>query len=172
MKRIIILFLSTVIVLSLVTLPVSATEDTAEDVFDIETIDKVDGSTIIHYTDGSTLTISSVRLNDQATALVSTAKSISADRVVTYEDADGVLQWNYTLYGTFSYVSGVSSTCTNASYTHEIFDSGWDFSEGSASRSGNKALGHGIYKLKFLFVTIKTYTIDISLTCDVYGNVT
>ena len=69
-------------------------------------------------------------------------------------------------------VYGKSSTCIDASYTQTIYESDWTFSDGAAIKSGNTAIGNGNFKLKFFFVTVQTYEIDISLTCDVYGNVT
>ena len=131
-----------------------------------------DGGTTIYYDDGSVLTISPVQVSEADAQLLATSKTINADRIASYTDASDVLQWKYTLTGHFSYVYGVSSTCTGASYTQEICDSGWEFSDGAAIKSGNTAIGNGVYKLKFLFFTAKTYTIDISLTCDIYGNIT
>ena len=130
------------------------------------------GETTVCYDDGSVLTISPVRVSEADTQLLATSKTLTADRSASYTDSNGVLQWEYTLIGHFSYVYGVSSTCTGASYTQEIYDYGWKFSDGAATTSGNTAIGNGIYKLKFLFITEKKYIIDISITCDVYGNLT
>ena len=127
---------------------------------------------VIYFDDGSSLEISYPRVTESAYTTYSTAKTVTCDKDATYRDSDGNLEWIYTLTGTFSYTYGVSSTCTKASYTQTIYDDSWSFSDGSATRSGNKAIGKGTFTGKILFITFKTCNVDISLTCDKYGNVT
>ena len=67
-------------------------------------------------------------------------------------------------------MEGVSATCTNATYTQTINDGYWHFSDGNAYAENNVAHGLGTFKKKVLFITLKTYNIDISVTCDAYGN--
>ena len=54
---------------------------------------------------------------------------------------------------------------------NNIYDSSWTFSNGSATRSGNTAYGKGHYTKKVLFITTKNYDVDISVSCDKYGNI-
>ncbi|MGM9681333.1 MAG: hypothetical protein ACI3XR_07500 [Eubacteriales bacterium] len=122
-----------------------------------------DGSTVIYYEDGSKLTVSPARIVETQSSARATSKTVSSGRDATFTDSDGTLQWKYTLTATFSYVEGVSSTCTNASYTQTIYDSSWTFSDGSATKSGNVATGSGKYVKKILFITVNTYNIDIHL---------
>ncbi len=132
-----------------------------------------DGSTVTVFADGSVLLVSPVyTIDDQSITTLATSTTLSRGKDVTYTDSNGNLEWKYTLTATFSYVSGVSSTCTKASYSQTINDSSWSFSDGSATKSGNTAYGKGTFKHKVLFITTKTYNIDISMTCDKYGNVT
>lgn len=131
-----------------------------------------DGTSITHFADGSTLTISPVQSVEANYLVRATSQTITKSRVASFTNSNGVLEWKYTLTATFSYVAGVSSTCTQASYTQSIYENGWSFSNGSATKSGNVATGKGTFKHKVLFITTKTYNIDISLTCDKYGNVT
>lgn len=166
MKKIFISFLLTIAVLCTTVIPVTA-EETTPDISQNK-----EYSSIVYFEDGSVLEISAPHIVKISLAPLATAKTITASRAATYKDSDGVLQWKYTLTGTFSYTSGVSSTCTKASYTYNVYDSGWSFSDGAATKSGNKATGTGTFKFKVLFVTLKTYNINISLTCDTYGNVT
>lgn len=91
---------------------------------------------------------------------------------VTHYESDDSITWQYTLTGYFTVTSGVSSVCTNATYSQYINASGWYFSNGSATYSGNTAYGAGTYKYKILFITIQTIEIDISISCDIYGNLT
>lgn len=146
--------------------PVYAADDTSY------TVQLEDGSTVTYFSDGSKLTVSGVIEDESTTSTLATAKTVTKHREATYTNGNGEVDWRYTLYATFSYVPGVSSTCTNTYYTQNIYEGNWTFSNGSATKSGNKAYGKGTYELKVLFITTKTCNIDISLTCDVNGNVT
>ena len=131
-----------------------------------------DGGTITYFADGSTLTISAVKNVDEPNLVRATTQTVTKSKDVTYKDKSGNLEWKYTLTATFSCESGVSSTCTKASYSTTINDNSWSFSNGSATKSGNVATGNGTFKLIILFITMNTYNINITLTCDKYGNVT
>lgn len=146
------------------TIPTYATESPTD------IIHTDDGSTIIYNEDGSSFIISAP-YGTETQGSRTTVRTITKHKDVTYQDSDGNLVWKYTLTGTFSF-DGSSSACTNASYTQSIYDSIWTFSDGSATKSGNVATGKGKFVSKFLFITVKTYNIDIHLTCDKYGNVT
>lgn len=92
-------------------------------------------------------------------------------KYVTRQDSNGNIVWRYGLTATFSYIPGVSSTCTNATYSVENNSSIWSFSDGSTSISGNVAHGYGKFERKLLgLIVLETNNIDISLTCDTYGN--
>ncbi len=170
MKKIFAFITVLVMLFSCAVLPVSAEETSLEEV---QRTQSPDGTTVIYYDDGSTLTISPVQITQiSAYSTDSTEKKLSANRSAMRKDSDGNIEWEYTLYGTFTYVPGVSSVCTAATYRYEINDDAWSFSDGSATKSGNKAFGKGVFKRKFLLITTDTVNIDIFLTCDIYGNVT
>lgn len=169
MKKTLLLLFIVLSVTALTVVPVFAQE---ESYAATETILEEDGTVHMIYEDGSVLTLSPIQTDENDISTYSNEKTITKHRIASFKDANGKLCWEYTLYGEFSYVYGVSSTCTRASYTQHIYDDGWEFSDGSATRSGNVAYGKGTYKKSLLFITIKTYNIDISLTCDIYGNVT
>ncbi len=171
MKKIFAFITVLVMLFSCAVLPVSAEETSP---VAVQRIQNPDGTTVIYYDDGSTLTISPVQITTQISAYStdSTEKKLSANRSATRKDSDGNIIWKYTLYGTFTYVPGVSSVCTAATYRYEINDDAWSFSDGSATKSGNMAIGKGVFKRKTLFITTNTANIDISLTCYIYGNVT
>ncbi len=168
MKKIIICLLLVSIVFSTLSFCTFADED--QNTNAVQTVKASDGSTITYFDDGSFLTVSPVREIGSSVATYATDKTASGSKDVTFTDANGNLDWTYTLTATFSYVYGVSSTCTSASYTKEIYDNDWSFSDGSATKSGNVATGKGKFVCKVLFITFKTYNIDISITCDIYGN--
>lgn len=125
---------------------------------------------VVYFDDGSRLVISAIYETENSSSIKTAANTITRSRDIYCEDSNGNLEWKYTLTATFSYNYGVSSTCTSASYTQTIYDDKWSFSGGSAERSGNTAYGKGHYVKKWLIVTKET-DIDISLSCDIYGNV-
>ena len=100
---------------------------------------------VVYFDDGSRLIISPVYETKDDSSIKTAANTVTRSRDACYEDSNGNMEWKYTLTATFSYNYGVSSTCTNASYTQTIYDSKWSFSDGSAERSGNTAYGKGHY---------------------------
>ena len=136
----------------------------------LTTASQVDESaTVIYYEDGSKLTISAPIVEDVYSRATYT-KSASKD--ARFEDSDGNIEWEYTLHATFSYTYASSAVCTDTYYTQTIYEGNWTFSNGAATKSGATATGAGNYVKKVLFVTVKNIKIDISLTCDKYGNIT
>ncbi|MCH5341156.1 MAG: hypothetical protein J1E01_06800 [Acetatifactor sp.] len=128
-------------------------------------------ASVVYFDDGSRLVISPIYGTKDGSTIKTAANTVTRSRDVYYEDSNGNLELKYTLTATFSYNYGVSSTCTSASYTQTIYDDKWSFSDGSATKSGNTAYGKGHYVKKQWFVVIKDVDIDISLSCDIYGNV-
>lgn len=124
-------------------------------------------TTITYFDDGSYLikTIISDTVPPRATTFTK-----SGNIVASYYDGDDTLLWEYTLYGEFEVVSGVSAVCTSATYTQTIYANRWSFSNGQATASGNTAYGVGTFKKKVLFVTTSTVDVDLNIVCDIYGN--
>lgn len=160
MKRISCLLLSLIFITALFAIPANAEEiaDTGDIVGSVHTFE--DGSYII-------IGVPKISL---VPLMRSNSLSLSAEIPASFINASNEIEWEYTLTATFSYVYGVSATCTNADYSYTIYDDSWKFSDGSTSRSGATAYGYGTFKNKFLFITTKTVEIDLSMTCDVYGN--
>lgn len=127
-------------------------------------------SSVVYFDDGSRLVISPIYETKDSSSIKTAANTVTGSCDVYCEDSDGKMEWKYTLTATFSYSYGVSSTCTSASYTQTIYDDKWSFSDGSAERSGNTAYGKGHYVKKWLILS-KDIDIDISLSCDINGNV-
>ena len=128
---------------------------------------------IIYLDNGGYITITLV-VDDLPSLSRSSSKSASytrfGEKSVASNDASGNLEWEYTLFGEFFVVEGVSAVCTNASYSENIYKSGWSFSDGDATQSGNTAYGVGTFKKKVLFITVDTVNIDVQLSCDINGN--
>lgn len=86
------------------------------------------------------------------------------------KNSDGDVLWSFTLRGQYDVVEGVSSVCTLAKYSYNIYDNSWSLDSASTSKSANKAIGNATFKKKVLFVTTDTKSFTLTLTCDKYGN--
>lgn len=140
---------------------------------DTVTMDNQSSTEIIYLDNGSYITITLITQDISPLSLESsnsTSFTRTGRKLVTSTDKNGNLEWEYTLFAEYSVVEGVSATCTSARYSQTIYASGWSFSNGNATKSGNIAYGVGTFKRKVLFVTADTVNIDIKLSCDIYGN--
>ena len=95
-------------------------------------------------------------------------KSGTKERV--YTDANGNIVWSLTVHGEFRVIEGASVTCTSARSNVEIFDSEWTCVSQYASPSGNKAIAHGEFQRKLLGGVISARDVDVTLSCDHFGN--
>jgi hypothetical protein len=86
-----------------------------------------------------------------------------------YYGSDGAAKWQAVLNATFIY-TGSSSTCTASSCDVTIYDSNYYLISKNASRSGNAAYGTATVGRKILGITHDQNTINLTLTCDVNGN--
>lgn len=127
-------------------------------------------TSVIYLENGGRIVLSPVYETNCA-SVAGAVNTVTRSRDVSYSSPNGTLEWKYTLTATFSYEYGVSSTCTDATYTQTIYNSAWSFSNGSASRSGDTAYGKGHYQKKELFVVLENIDVDVSISCDIYGNV-
>ena len=84
---------------------------------------------------------------------------------------DNTLVWKYTLTGYFEVNQGVSSVCYDVDYSTQINSNGWHFYNDGTYYSGNTAYGAGTFKYKVLMITINTINVNLSVTCDIYGNI-
>lgn len=125
-----------------------------------------DGSTVYLFSDGSKLTVSAVRSVAEEKGVMT---NTSGSKDMTFTNSDNVVEWKYTLHATFSYTYGVSSSCTSAYYTQNIYQGNWSFSNGSATKSGNTAHGVGTFEKRVLFIVINTVDVDLHIYCDKYG---
>lgn len=131
-----------------------------------------DSTEAIETEDGGYLTVTLVTFSTPGNEKASTYTK-TAHKYATQYDVDGNVVWRYTLTGMFSVNSGVSATCSNASYSVENNSSQWHFSDCSASASGNVAHGVGTATKKVMLIIVaETVNIDLNLTCDKYGNIT
>lgn len=125
---------------------------------------------IIYYEDGSYIIIS-IFEEETLPLQARTPSTKTATKHVIKYDKDDVTLWEYILEGTFSIEIGRSAVCTNASYTVDIYKDSWKFSDGDAYTLNNIGYGVGTFKKKLLGVTIQTVEIDLSISSDIYGNI-
>lgn len=131
-----------------------------------------DGATVICFEDGSKLTISPIEVIESTDGVsrASGTQMKTGTETAIFEDSSGNLKWEYTLTARFAYYSGESVACVSATYSQTIYDDAWSFSNGSTVKSGNTAYGYGTFKKKVLFVTTQSHDVDLSISCDLYGN--
>lgn len=133
-----------------------------------ETDEKIICETTEYFKDGSSVTII---LTEESTALKRTSTySKSGSKHYVFYDKDKVELWRFSVHGTFTVNSGISSTCTANSYSISISDDTWQNESASTYNSGNQAIGDATFIQKYLFVTINTQDCHVVLTCDFNGN--
>ena len=90
-------------------------------------------------------------------------------KTLRIKDSDGDIIATFKLAASFRYSSD-SVTCTSASYSTDVSDSKWEFTDASAWKSGAKAYGDFTIKRKILGITLENISRTITLTCDNQGN--
>ena len=87
----------------------------------------------------------------------------------SYYSGDNKLLWTVSLTGTFTY-SGISSTCTASNVRITIYNDSWYTEYKASHMSANSALGEASMCRKILGVTVEKRIVELTLTCDVDGN--
>lgn len=123
----------------------------------------VDDVIVIHYEDGSYLTISTFEVSSRST------NTKSGCREYIYTDSSGVEQWRCVLNATFTY-DGTTSRATLASADFTSSSSNWVKDTLFTYRSSNTAYADLTVIQKFLGITVDTYKYTFSLSCDKDGN--
>lgn len=124
-----------------------------------------DGSYIVNQLYGSNYTFS----DNYTTSETNSSIIIGARSFIMYDPKGSVL-WEYKVIGHFAVDLGVSSSCYFANYEQTIYNPVWHFSNGLSGFYSNTAYGKGTFKHIVLLITLKTVNVDISVSCDVYGN--
>ena len=122
-----------------------------------------DRETVVHYEDGSYLTISVYEFPARS------SNTKSGYKRLIYTDANGTEMWRCVLNATFTY-DGTTSKATLASAQFTSSDSNWYEDTLYTYRSGNTAYGQLTVGKKLLGVTVGTYNYTLTLTCDKDGN--
>ena len=115
------------------------------------------------FTDGSILYEGKIETLD------CTRGGVTSQRSYYYQNSSGNVLWTATVIGTFTY-NGRTSSCTSASCRTTIYDSAWSEESCDAHTSGSSAVGSVVMLRKWLFFTLESVPVTITLTCDKNGN--
>lgn len=106
---------------------------------------------------------------DTSSSISRSTQTISGSKYTTYHDPNGTALWKFTVHGSFQFIPGSSAGCVSSSYSLNIYNSSWENSYASASKSGNQAIGDATFKKKVLLVTTNIEDVHLVLTCSAYG---
>lgn len=112
-------------------------------------------------------------LDDSKHSRATGSYEVSGSKATEYYDSADNLDWRVNVRGVFLVIPGNSidsGNCTDCSLTYNIYDSGWKISNISERTITNNAHGSCTMKNKFLGITLQTVTVDLYITCDIYGN--
>ena len=110
-----------------------------------------------------------VIITEDASSISRSTQSISGSKYTTYHDSNGTALWEFGVHGTFQFIPGSSAGCVSSSYSINIYDSSWENSYASASKSGNQAIGDATFKKKVLLITTNIEDVHLVLSCTAYG---
>ncbi len=99
---------------------------------------------------------------------IGTKGKVTHTKSYTYYDSDNTMLWQVYLIAAFTY-NGTSATCTVASVGHEIYNSAWQVTSETASKSGNTATGSFTVKRYLLGIPIKTINKTLTMSCSPSG---
>lgn len=148
MKRIICLFVTMILLVTL--LPINTSANEME-------------SRIIYFADGSFLEVI------METVELRTSGTISGGKTYQYKNSNGELQWKAVLNGMFTY-TGSSATCTSSSCNVTIYNTSWYQVTKTTGKRGATATAELTMGYKVLGITAKKVPISMTLTCDKDGN--
>lgn len=123
--------------------------------------------TVKYLEDGSSIITSVYEELVQTRSNLYTKTGSKIDRYVSTE---GEVVWSLTVYGEFQVIEGASVTCTSASCSTAIYNDAWSCTRKSASPSGNQAVANGVFEMTVLGIVISTENVNVTLSCDPYGN--
>lgn len=120
-----------------------------------------------YYEDGSSLVIS---VYEETVQTRSNLYNRVGRKDYKYRDANGTVLWTFAVTGEFRVLEGASVTCISASCSAEVFHEAWVCTRKYAETSGSWAIANGEFERSLLGIVIDRDTVQVSLTCDVYGN--
>ena len=94
----------------------------------------------------------------------------TGSKVYRFRNADGEVLWALTVHGEFQVIEGASVTCTSASCSTSIYNDAWSCTRKSAAPSGSQAVATGQFQKTLLGIVVDTENVNVTLSCDPYGN--
>lgn len=120
---------------------------------------------IIHFEDGSSVTIELVVLEERA------AYTKRATKTYTYRNSLGNAEWSAELIGSFRY-DGETATCMSSICNVSISNTNWYVISKSATESGNTAKASLKMGCRSASITTQTKSLSMQIACDRNGNIT
>ena len=135
-----------------------------------------EGTTYTYFEDGSylltTLTVESdANFSTSSGTRVLDPFNVTATQTGSYYDSVGDLNWEVTLTAVFYVDPADYAECTSSDLTSVIYKSKWSMSNVDERCVTNNAYGACDMKCRFLGIVTQTVIVEITLTCDKYGNV-
>ena len=163
MKRLISVLCSILLILScfvfVPSVDASESEESGELVLVSETVKYLeDGSSII------------TSVYEEVVQTRSNLYTKTGSKVDRYVSTEGETVWSLTVHGEFRIVEGASVTCTSASCSTAIYNDAWSCTRKSAFPSGNQAVANGQFQKTLLGIVVDTENVNVTLSCDPYGN--
>jgi len=146
MKKLTLLTITIILLLSMLFIPVSAKEAITE----------------VEYFDDGSYCVSEIVVDDSLASRVIYTKS--GTKTNTYYSASGNALFSLSVRGTFNY-NGTVARATASSYSYGINSSLWSFVSGSSSYTANKATATGTFSSLG-----NQKTLSVTLACDQDGN--
>lgn len=115
-------------------------------------------SEITYFEDGSYLTVETVVYSRP---WAKGSNSVSGTKTSVYRSSEGVLLWDFTVHGTFTY-NGSTATATKATYSYNIYDSAWTLKSANAYCSGSQAIGEATFNGGLLLNRSTSVTLSCS----------
>lgn len=100
-----------------------------------------------------------------------TRSTVSKSKSYTLNNADGEAQWRATIIGFFTY-DGRTASCTSSNCSVTIYNDAWYTISKTAWTDENYAKATVEMGRELLGVTTQRETVNLSLLCDRYGNIT
>lgn len=123
--------------------------------------------TVAYLEDGSRIITS---VYEEATTTRSNLYNKTGSRIDRYVDAGGAVLWSLTVHGEFRILEGASVTCISATCSSEVYNSDWTCTRKTATPSGSWTIANGEFAKTLLGIVVSRESVEVSLTCDVYGN--
>lgn len=122
----------------------------------------------IEYLDDGMSIVTSVY--EDLTFMRSNLYNKSGSKIYRFRNADGEVLWTLTIHGEFRIIEGASVTCISATCSAEVYDPNWSCTRKSALPSGSWAIANGEFERSLLGIVVSRESVEVSLTSDVYGN--